>query len=240
MRRTYTGVFVALIGLTTFVPGVAFAQASATEEASASWGVDVTASSAYLWRGMTDIAEPSLQPSVWFTVGPLTVDSWFSGPDPESGLRLREHDLTIEYEHEAGPVSVAAGWTHYFLRYNPVERHAHELFVRLSREATVTPTVEIARTLQSGGGTTVITSLESDVPLSPRLSAIAFLSVGYNHHQWIEQSLFTHVEGRASLEWHAHEGLTMRPFVGWSRSLNRSVLPSRAFAGLELSLHGRL
>src|SRR5262245_2478627 len=194
MRRTCIAVFVALISLTTCVP-VALAQAPATEESSASWGVDVTASSAYMWRGMTDIREPSLQPSVWFTVGPLTIDSWFSGPDPESGLRLREHDLTIEYEHEVGPVSVASGWTHYFLRYNPVERHAHELFVRVAREATITPTVEIARTLQSGGGTTVITSLEGDVPLSPRLGAIGFLSVGYNHHQWIEQSLFTHVEG---------------------------------------------
>jgi hypothetical protein len=174
------------------------------------------------------------------TFGPVTVNSWFSGPDPDSGLRLREHDLTVEYEHEAGPLSVSAGWTHYFMRYDPVQRHAHELFVRVSHEATtITPTVEIARTIEPGSGTTIISSLETAVPLSPRLRASGLLSVGYNHHQWIEESLFTHVEGRAALEWQAQGRLTMRPFVGWSRSLHPSVLPSRAFAGLELSLRGR-
>ncbi len=239
MRGTYIGVFVAVVGLMVSVPASALAQGAATED-TPNWGVDVTASSAYLWRGMIDIPEPSLQPSVWFSIGPLTVDSWFSGPDPESGLRLREHDLTIEYEHEAGPLTVTAGWTHYFLRYNPVDRHAHELFVRLSKEAAIAPAIEIAHTLQSGGGTTVIPSVESHISFSPRLQAIGLLAVGYNHHQWIEQSLFTHVESRATLEWRAQDGLTMRPFVGWSRSLNRSVLPSRAFAGLELSLQGRL
>ena len=239
MRRTFV-VFGALMGLTACVAAIALAQSEAAHEQSTSWGADITASSAYMWRGMTDIPEPSLQPSVWLSIGPLTIDSWFSGPDPDSGLRLREHDLTVEYEHEAGPVNLTAGWTHYFLRYNPVDRHAHEVFVRLSSEAAITPTIEIAHTLESGGGTTVIPSVESRIPVSPRLQAIGLLAVGYNHHQWIEQSLFTHVEGRAALEWRAHDGLTMRPFVGWSRSLNRSVLPSRAFAGLELSLQGRL
>ena len=239
MRRTGIGVFVALLWLAVFAPGIARAQSVATEEASVSWGADVTASSAYMWRGMTDIGEPSLQPSVWLTFGPVTVNSWFSGPDPDSGRRLREHDLTVEYEHAAGPVSVSAGWTHYFMRYDPVQRHAHELFVRVSREATITPTMEIARSIAPGSGTTVITSVETHVPLSPRLHASGLLSVGYNHHQWIEESLFTHVESRGALEWQAQERLTMRPFVGWSRSLHPSVLPSRVFAGLELSLRGR-
>jgi hypothetical protein len=239
MGKAGIGVLVLCIGFTGLLPGSADAQTTVAQGPPVSWGVDVAASSAYLWRGLTDIREPSVQPSFWFTFGPVTVDSWFSGPDPDSGLRLREHDLTIEYEHAVGSVDVTAGWTHYFLRYEAVERHAHEVFLRVSREGRITPALEIARGLNPGSGTTVIPSLESYVPLLPGLRGVGLISAGYNHHQWIDESLFTHVEGRGSLEWQANERLTLRPFLGWSRSMHPSVLPSRRFGGLELSLQGR-
>lgn len=236
MGKTGIAVLVVLMGM---APDTAHAQAPANEKPEISWGVDVAASSAYLWRGMTDIREPSLQPSLWLTYGPLTVDSWFSGPDPDSGLRLREHDVTVEYTHTLGAVDMTAGWTHYFMRYAPEARHAQEVFLRLSRDGRIAPAIEIARSLRGGGGTTIIPSVESDIPVAPGLRAVGLLSLGYNHHQWIDASLFTHVEGRAALEWQAHARLTMRPFLGWSRSLHPSLLSSRAFGGLELALVGR-
>jgi hypothetical protein len=218
---------------------MASAQAAEGAESSISWGLDVTASSAYLWRGLTDIREPSLQPSIWLAIGPVTIDSWFSGPDPDSGLRLREHDISVEYAHTVGSLELTAGWTHYFMRYAAEERHAHEVSLRLTREGRIAPAIEIAQRLSPGAGTTVIPSVESRFPLAQGLTAVGFVAAGYNHHQWIDDSLFTHVEGRASLEWQPSPRLTIRPFVGWSRSLDSSVLPSRGYGGLELSIEGR-
>jgi hypothetical protein len=221
------------------IPGVAAAQSAAPSEPAVSWGLEVAASSAYLWRGVTDIDGPSVQPSLWVTAGPLTVTSWVAGPDPGSGMRLREHDLTVEYAREFGEVEVAAGWAHYFFRYTDTDRQSQEVFTRVSHDSVLQPSIEVAHDFVLGRGTAVVVGIEPVFRATDRVRLGASVETVYNRYQWIDDSLWTHVEGRASMAFDATRRLVVRPYAGWSRSLNLSVLPSRAHGGIEISFSGR-
>ncbi|MBM3315086.1 hypothetical protein FJY71_04490 [candidate division WOR-3 bacterium] len=64
-------------------------------------GVETDASSRYLWRGVDLGAGPVVQPSVWGSIGGLTLSVWGSaGPGDDGRFRLSEVDPSAAYAAE--------------------------------------------------------------------------------------------------------------------------------------------
>lgn len=180
-----------------------------------------------------------VQPAVWVAIGPVTVTSWSNvARSAPNGRRWTEHDLTVDYSLTRGDYTVSAGWINYFFIDQPSERFSNELYVGVSRQGRVEPSVWVFQDVHAGSGTYALASvsLSQEFQTSGILLA-ATLSLGYNHRLWIDASGFSD----ASLTVEAGiptpvRGLVVRPMVGYSRAFRLPGLESRLTWGISASL----
>lgn len=202
-------------------------------------GVDVTVNSAFVWRGFVLCDSMVVQPAAWVAIGPVTVTSWSNiARSAPNGRRWTEHDLTVDYSLTRGDYTVSAGWINYFFIDQPSERFTNELYVGVSRQGRVEPSVWVFQDVHAGSGTYALASLGASHEFqTPGIVLTSTLSLGYNHRLWIDASGFSD----ASLTVEAGfptpvRGLVVRPIVGYSRAFRLPGLESRFTWGISASL----
>ncbi len=106
-------------------------------------GGDVSATSAYVWRGWVLDDGNCLQPDLWVTVGDFTVTSWINVPGrPGGDARLNEYDLTVDYSREVKSVKLSAGWTNYRF-FGHEAGHTNEFYVGVRADVFLQPGVQV-------------------------------------------------------------------------------------------------
>ena len=209
-----------------------------TEQRRVVVGSEIVATSKYIWRGFDEGPGMRVQPNIWLTWGGLQFSSWFDlSPGAESGSRFTENDLTLEYGRSFGPYEIRGGWTGYFLP-NDEEGHSHELFIAVQRDSLLSPSLAIYQDFRRGDGTYVMAAIEHAWPVSLRGGELsASLSTGYNHHHWTTETGWSDANLGLRATWPlAGARLALSPFVNYSRSLNRNIVPSRFYGGVELAI----
>ena len=195
--------------------------------------------SAYVWRGFVIDDEPSLQPGAWVRVGPFTFSSFVNICLADAGNHVvNEHDLTVEYARAAGRTAIAVGLVNYYFRDPETGRHSNEVYVRSSWAVPLAPSLTVAHDLQEGSGTYLSAAASHDWPVVRSNVTIGVsAALGYNHRQWTDRSGLSDANVGVKASWRpSRSALTFAPFVSYSRSLDRDMVPSRVYGGLDLSL----
>lgn len=224
-------------------PGVAPRLPAAPEPSEPEWrlgamtfGADTSVTTAYVWRGWILDTGRCLQPDVWVKMGDLTVTSWvnvhmMSG----TSLSLTEHDLSVDYSHEAGRVTLSAGWINYATLGHQAG-NTNEFYGGLRLKTLFNPGVQVYHDVQLGNGTYVSLSANQGFPIVRRVGGTAQVSVGYNHHQYTEVSGWSDVAVTLKLNVEVPSArVTLQPTIAYSHSLLPDVFPSRVFGGLSVA-----
>lgn len=210
-------------------------------------GADLLASSAFVWRGFVDIDSLVVQPDVWVKWRGLTVSSWINVArhnDPED-KPLSEHDLTVDYSVSRGKYTMSAGWINYaFLDIESGSeteggRWSNEVYVGVSREGPLTPSVRVFQDFQQGSGTYVSLGVQHAFAVGRGLALAPAATLGYNHHLYTEYSAFSDavvsVKGTVPTP---VKHLALQPFVAYSLSLDHRIARDRFYWGLGAVIAG--
>ncbi|MBP6715648.1 MAG: hypothetical protein KAY59_07525 [Acidobacteria bacterium] len=201
-------------------------------------GVDIMATSAYVWRGFVPTPEASLQPAPWVKLGPVTVTSWSNLASRGSiGAPISEHDATVDYTTRRGHFAVSAGYTHYFFSDATSDRMSHEVYAGVAHDSYFSPSLRVFHDVSVGAGTyaNLAISHAYRVP-STSFTLTPSVAIGYNHHQWTSRSTWSDAAFGAKLTLPAvSTRVSLSPFVTYSHSFAGDLFPSRLYAGLIIS-----
>lgn len=174
---------------------------------SVSGFVEAPLNSKYMWRGLTVVNEPVLQPSAEITLGhaelgSLSFNLWANyeltdvnhyGPRHGSGKnKVTEVDLTLTYAYTWRSLTVSAGVAQYIYPNTEFPSSA-EFFARLEVDWLVTPSLTIYQEVPNHKGQYLMLGLDwgCDLPgagaFSWRLEAggsIGFGSADYTNYQF--------------------------------------------------------
>jgi hypothetical protein len=231
----------------TPAPPVPATEADASQKAEAAvapaepligGGASLTFASAFVWRGFVLTTTPAVQPGAFVTVGPVTVTSWANVDHPVAGQwSFTEHDFTVDYSREAGPVTLSAGWTNYFFA-TETGRHSNEFYGGIAGGGYLNPALQVYADVQQGHGTYAVLTVSHEYPLSANgVTVTPTASLGYNHHQWTEFVGFSDVNVGARLSWPLPVArLAIQPWINYSFGFKASGLPSRFYVGVSLAV----
>jgi hypothetical protein len=239
-RAIFTALAMALAGATA---SPAASQGVVRQPAPAiTSGIDTTAANAFVWRGFVVCDGLVVQPSVWVAAGPLTVSSWLNvarrGPNGEA---VTEHDFTVDFTRPIGAWEASAGWIHYAFLDLDEKRYSNELYVGLARPGPLNPSARLYHDPHQGSGSYLSLGLSQDVATPwPLLTVTAALAAGYNHRLWTDYSAWSD----ASLVVTAtlpggFDRLSLKPFIGYSVSLDSRITTNRLLWGLGVGLSMR-
>lgn len=233
-----------IIGLLTGVSPV-FAQAPGSagvevpkQTRFVTTGVDVMTTSAYVWRGFVPSDTPSVQPAPWIKLGPVTITSWANLASRGSvGTPVTEHDATIDYTEHRGAFALSVGYTNYYFPDATSDRVSHEFYAGVAHDSYFSPSVRVYRDVSVGRGTYASVSIAHSYEISHnRWTLTPNVTVGYNHHQWTDQSTWSDLAiGLKATLPTASSRVTLSPFVTYSHSLARDLFPSRLYGGILVS-----
>lgn len=203
-------------------------------------GTEIAVTSHYVWRGFDDGRGTSVQPNAWASYRGLKVSAWFNiTSSPDAGERaLTERDATIEYAHAWGPWAVSGGWTAFTFPGSAGGGFSHEAFVSVAYDGPLSPSLAVYRDFRLGSGTYVAAAAEQAWDDVWRRVGIGLSAgLGYNDRQWTARSGWSDASAGLTATWRAPGGrLAVSPFVKYSHSLDRRIVPSRAYGGVELAL----
>ncbi len=202
-------------------------------------GIDVMATSAYVWRGFVPTAEPSVQPAPWIKIGPVTITSWANLASRGSlGTPVTEHDATIDYTGHRGAFALSAGYTNYVFPDASTDRVSHEFYAGVAHDSYFSPSVRVYRDVSAGHGSYVNASIAHSyaVPIQ-RITVTPSAAIGYNRHQWTERSTWSDLAIGVKATVPTPSGqLTLSPFITYSHSLARDLCPNRLYGGVIVSV----
>lgn len=202
-------------------------------------GIDLLATSAYVWRGFELTPDLNVQPNAWLKLGNLTLSSWINVASTRpNGDHLTEHDFTADYSVTRGRTTLSAGYINYLFPDLDTNRISHEVYAGLSHASYFAPSLRAYHDIHVGSGTYVSLGASHTYTLPGQQVALTpSLALGYNHRQWIDASTFSDLGLglRATLPTPLPR-VSIAPFVAYSRSLARAYFPSRFFYGLGVSL----
>ncbi len=204
-----------------------------------SFGADVTFTTAYVWRGFVLGDDPSLQPSVWATIGPVTVSSWSNATVPTDGSAVySEHDLSVDYAAEVRGLTLSFGWTHYAFVRETEGRYSNDVHLSIGGGGYLNPTVAVSQDVHQGSGTYVAAAVSHEYPLGWHAVRIEpTVSLGYNHRLWTDRSGFSDVTATVTLHLPlARTRLAAEPFLTYSWGLHAAEFPRRFLGGLVLTV----
>ncbi len=199
-------------------------------------GADVNETSAFVWRGWVLHDGACLQPDVWVQIADFTVTSWLNMRHRGGGdVHFNEHDLTVDYSHDVGRLTLSAGWTNY--RYFGLEGgHTNEFYVGARADVLFQPGVQVYQDVEQGDGTYVSLSAGHEFPIGKQLTGAAQVALGYNNHQYMATSGFSDVglTFKVSVPV-ASARMALQPTITYSRSLMPEMFPSRLVGGLSVA-----
>lgn len=148
---------------TALLPGSAPAAEEAAADKPPEWKVDATATytSKYIWRGIMQLNDPALQPSLNINKGGFTFNVWGSydltGKNNHKN-KFTEIDLTAEYAFTFGDFSFPVGIISYQFP-NTTFASTNELYAGVSYNWIVTPTLKVYQDVDQTHGQYVNLSL---------------------------------------------------------------------------------
>ena len=224
-----------VLGLLLAVTSSAQAQVAGDDQPGVAFGSKVVATSRYIWRGFED-GGFSIQPSTWMQVGGFKAKSWFNlAANPTERSSLTEQDVTVQYTRNFGTYAVTGGWNGYF--FPSGYGHSHEAFVSVERAGPLTPSFAVYRDFRLGNGSYVNAGVAHAWPaFIPALGLSSTFTVGYNHHHWTDVQGFSDANVGLRATWQATRRVAIGPFVNHSRSLNRAIVPTHTYGGVELAV----
>lgn len=176
---------VLLIALLLAFP-VAFAGAADTVE------VGVDGYSKYLWRGFLLCDEPVVQPSVTVSSGDWSFNCW-TNLDAGSAARCTEVDYTVSRSFALHGSAAAAGYTYYTFSDLEGDGSSQELFLGIAGQGKVPVSLTGYYDFAEGDGLYAELATEVSMPMGAHEVALA-LALGYNRHQWREETGFSHLQ----------------------------------------------
>jgi hypothetical protein len=211
------------------------AQMAENGQSGVTFGTAVVTTSRYIWRGFED-GGFSVQPRSWIELGGFRAKSMFNfAGRPLESSAFTEQDVTVEYGRSVGAFAVSGGWTAYFF---PGRRaHSQEVFASIERKGPLSPSLAVFHDYRLGQGTYANAGVTYPWPaIVPAIQLSSTISVGYNHHHWTEASGFSEANVGVRASWRADRHVAIGPFINHSRSLNRSIVPTRTYGGVEVAI----
>jgi hypothetical protein len=199
-------------------------------------GGDVNETSAYVWRGWVLHDGACLQPDVWVKIADFTVTSWINVRNRMGGdSNLNEYDLTVDYSHGVGRLTLSAGWTNYRF-FGHESGHSNEFYVGARADVLLQPGVQVYQDVEQGNGTYVSLSAGHEFPLGKQLTGATQVALGYNNHQYMAISGFSDVGVTFKVSVPvAAARLALQPTITYSHSLMPDMFPNRLFGGLSVA-----
>ncbi len=154
------------LGLLTqmaLIPGPALADEAASADKPPQWKVDASAAfvSKYIWRGIMQINDPALQPSMNINKGGFTFNVWGSYDLTDKNNhknKFTEIDLTAEYAFSFGDFSLPVGVINYQFP-NTTFKSTTELYAGVTYNWLITPTLKVYQDVEQAHGQYVNLSL---------------------------------------------------------------------------------
>ncbi|MBI5523971.1 MAG: hypothetical protein HY910_15195 [Desulfarculus sp.] len=152
-----------LLAQTALLPGGVLAADEAAADKPPEWKVDAAAAynSKYIWRGIMQVNDPVLQPSLNVNKGGFTFNVWGSWDLTNKNTRknsFTEIDLTAEYAFSFGDFSFPVGVIHYLFPNTPYPATT-ELYAGVSYTWLVTPSIKVFKDIDESHGIYVLASL---------------------------------------------------------------------------------
>lgn len=199
-------------------------------------GGDFYETSAYVWRGWVLHEGACLQPELWVSIGDFTVTSWINlRHDGMGDNRLNERDLTVDYSRDVGRLTLSAGWTNYRF-FGLGSGHSNEFYVGARADVLLQPGIHVYHDVEQGAGSYLSLSTGHEWPIVRRITGVAQVALGYNHHQYMTASGFSDLALTLKLSVPAPSARAiLQPTLAYSHSLMPETFPSRVFGGLSVA-----
>jgi hypothetical protein len=202
------------------------------------WNAGAAFTSLYVWRGFVVADTPCVQPMASVSIGSLTATSWVNLIINGSSQGWSEHNLIIDYTGEAGPWLFSAGYTNF---YFPTQHNAHasnEFYAGAGYSGPLNVLVRIYHDIQRGDGTYLSAGVSRTVSRgASRWSVTPAVTLGYNHHQWVEGSGWSDLNVSVTLSLPLGSHADVAGALNHSRSLHADWFPSRTYASMTVTLH---
>lgn len=211
------------------------AQMAGEGDRGVSFGSEVVATSRYIWRGFSD-GGFSVQPNTWIEFGGFKTTSWFNlAARPTERSAFTEQDVRVQYARRFGAYRISGGWNGYFFPNG--YGHSHEMFMSAEREGPLRPSISVYHDFRLGNGSYVSAEVAHRWPalISP-IDLSSTFSVGYNRHHWSDKTGLSDANIGLRGTWRRDAHLSLTPFIKYSRSLNRSIVPSHTYGGVEIAV----
>jgi len=192
-----------------------FATAPAWSDPMAAEG-SVSASSKYIWRGFNLSDHTVWQPSLTFTKDELSLDVW-SSFDAGDANRCTELDYTLTRSFDLGPNEATVGLIYYTFPSADTARSSKEIFAGLTRPGRIPVSLTAYYDYDEGDG--LYAEMGASIPVSHRDGETIAIAIGYNLHQWREDTGLSHALLTYSRLVPAGEA-TLRPEVALSAPLS--------------------
>lgn len=178
--------------------------------------VEVDAYSKYLWRGFLLCNEPVVQPSVTVSSDDWSLNCW-TNFDAGSGGRCTEVDYTISRSFPLHGSAATAGYSYYTFSDLEEGSSSHEVFLGIAGQGKMPVSLTAYYDFAEGDGLYAELATEMPVPLGGREATLE-LALGYNRHQWREDTGLTHLQVSLSypIAWRK---VTLSPMVARSLAL---------------------
>jgi hypothetical protein len=188
----------------------------------------------YVWRGFVLTDAFSFQPSVWAKVGDLTVTSWSSWAEGQSGGPLMEHDLTVDYTKAVGKATLSVGYINYLFPAVDVGSVSNEVYFGSAFATVLNPTVKVYVDFHEGDGTYLNFGVSHPIALGSKVTATPAFAIGYNHKQWIDESAWNDANFGVKLTIPLSSHFTLGPGIYYSKGLNDAI-PDKFYGGVSIS-----
>lgn len=187
--------------------------------------------SAYIWRGFNLCNHVVWQPSVTYADGAWAMNVW-SNLDGGDGGRCTELDYTLSHDFQLGSTEVTASYLYYtFLTLDEGAR-SQEVLLEASWPTPTPVNLCVSYDYDEGDGLYAELGVELPISREKELGAVA-LALGYNDHQWREESGLSHVAATYSLPVSTGRW-TITPVAGYSVAL-ADDFDNECYYGLQTS-----
>jgi uncharacterized protein (TIGR02001 family) len=245
-----------LLAQTALLPGLALAEDKPAEDKPPEWKVDAAAAfnTKYIWRGIMQVNDPVLQPSMNINKGGFTFNVWGSYDLTDKNNhknKFTEIDLTAEYAFTFGDFSIPVGVINYQFP-NTTFKSTTELYAGVSYNWLITPTLKVYQDIEQAHGEYVNLSLAYayDLPavckdVTWQLAASVaggWASKDDNKYYWgVDSDAFTDSQLTIGVPVKIKEFITLTPAFNqvWlldSKIKDAAGYDSKSYWGLTLSI----
>lgn len=203
--------------------------AAMAEEAKPTADLSVAFLSQYVWRGWafsdsSMVIQPSLTTSykgfgvnLW---GNLDTDEASAGETPGKS-NFNETDLTLSYDNSYGKIGYGGGYIYYGL----VGPDSQELYVNLSYDTLLSPTITVYKEITAIKGWYVNLGISHSFPMTDKIGLDLGANVGYydDEHDYSE---FHDGTLSASVSIPINEYISISPQLSWSFPLSSKAKDS--------------